>query len=141
KTESLMVVGDAGQAVLAPAVGARTGLVVAEVVPGVAPLAVVLPHGPPLTLTEVGPPLLPGDFLNACLLEADVFGDHDAPVFRLGWQIQHVLVMPRYGFEACLFSRLEGLPVVPGVRDGGQAPEVALAVLHDPLLARAVHVE
>jgi hypothetical protein len=34
ETEALMVVGDAGQAVLAPAIRARSRLVVGEVVPG-----------------------------------------------------------------------------------------------------------
>ena len=61
EAEPLLVVGDAGQAVLAPAIGARAGLVVGEVVPGVAALAVVLAHGAPLAFAEVGPPLFPGD--------------------------------------------------------------------------------
>ena len=59
EAEPLLVVGDAGQAVLAPAVGARAGLIVAEVVPGVAALAVVLADGPPLPFAQVRPPLLP----------------------------------------------------------------------------------
>src|SRR5262249_42106133 len=63
EAEALPVVGDAGQPVLAPAVGAGAGLVVAEIIPGVATLAVVLANGPPLTLTQIGPPLLPGDLL------------------------------------------------------------------------------
>src|SRR5262249_30627295 len=61
EAEALLIVGDAGQAVLAPAVGAGAGLVVGEVVPGVAAVAVVLAHGPPLPLAEVRAPLLPGD--------------------------------------------------------------------------------
>src|SRR5438094_2245483 len=44
EAEPLLIVGDPGQAVLAPAVRARAGLIVAEVVPGVAALAVVLAH-------------------------------------------------------------------------------------------------
>ena len=54
------VVGNAGQAVFAPAVGARARLVVGEIIPGVAVLAVILPHRSPLPLAQVGPPLLPG---------------------------------------------------------------------------------
>ena len=61
EAEPLLVVGDAGQAVLAPVIGARARLVVAEVIPGVAVFAVVLAHGAPLPLAEVGPPFLPGD--------------------------------------------------------------------------------
>src|SRR5262249_12529876 len=36
ETEPLLVITDPGQAVLAPAIGARAGLIMAEVVPGVA---------------------------------------------------------------------------------------------------------
>ena len=59
EAEPLPVVGDAGEAVLAPAIGPRAGVIVAEVVPGVPVLAVVLANGPPLALAEVGAPLLP----------------------------------------------------------------------------------
>src|SRR5206468_4958217 len=54
-------VGDPPEAVLAPAIGAGAGLVVGEVVPRIAVLAVVLAHRAPLPLAQVGPPLLPGD--------------------------------------------------------------------------------
>ena len=59
ETEALAVVGDPGDAVLAPPVGPGTGLVVREVVPGVAVLAVVLADRPPLPLAQVRAPLLP----------------------------------------------------------------------------------
>ena len=64
EAEPLLVVGDAGQAVLAPAVGAGAGLVVGEVVPGVAALAVVLADGAPLAFAEVRAPLFPGGLLG-----------------------------------------------------------------------------
>ena len=76
EAEVLPVVGEAGQAVLAPAVGARAGLVVREVVPGVAALAVVLAHRAPLPLAEVGPPLLPVDALPPVLLQPAMLGGH-----------------------------------------------------------------
>src|SRR5262245_38727101 len=69
EAEALPVVGDAGEPVLTPTVGAGTGLVVAEVVPGIAAVAVVFADGPPLPFAEVGPPLLPGDFLLARLVK------------------------------------------------------------------------
>ena len=50
---------DAGDAVLAPAIGAAAGVVVREVVPGVAVRAVVLAHRAPLALAQVRPPRLP----------------------------------------------------------------------------------
>src|SRR5215471_10799678 len=66
KAESLLIVGDPRQTVLAPTIRTRTGLVMTEVVPGVAALAVVFAYGPPLPFTEVRPhffqgtPSLPG---------------------------------------------------------------------------------
>src|SRR5262249_16082065 len=76
EAEPLLVVGKAGQAVFAPAVGAGAGLVVGEIVPGIAAVAVVLAHRPPLALTEVRSPLFPGSFLIACLFGAVVFDGH-----------------------------------------------------------------
>src|SRR5262245_1966876 len=58
----LLIVGESRQTVLAPVIGAGAGLVMAEVVPGISILAVVLPHGPPLPLAQVGAPLSPGNF-------------------------------------------------------------------------------
>jgi hypothetical protein len=70
EAEELLIVGDAGEAVLAPAIRARAGLVVAEVVPGVSVLAVVFAHGPPLPLAQVGAPLLPRDLLLPIFVES-----------------------------------------------------------------------
>jgi len=52
EAEPLLVVGKAGDAVLAPAVGPRAGLIVGEVVPGVAVVAIILPNRAPLPLTS-----------------------------------------------------------------------------------------
>src|SRR5262249_691300 len=59
EAEELLLVADPPQPVLPPAIGPRAGLVVAEVVPGVPGVAVVLPHGAPLPIREIGPPLAP----------------------------------------------------------------------------------
>src|SRR5262249_12787861 len=61
EAQALPVVRDPAEAVLSPAVGPRPRLVVAEVIPGVAVLAVVLAHRAPLPLAQVRPPLLPRD--------------------------------------------------------------------------------
>src|SRR5690348_10947437 len=55
-----MIVADAGEPVLAPAIGARAGVIVREVVPGVAAFTVVLADGAPLTFAEIRAPALPG---------------------------------------------------------------------------------
>ena len=59
EAEVLVRVADAEDAVFAPAVGARTRVVVREVRPGLAGRAVVLAHRAPLTGADVGAPLLP----------------------------------------------------------------------------------
>ena len=61
EAEALLVVRDPPETVLAPAIGAGAGLIVAEVVPRVAVLAVVLAHRAPLSLAQVGSPFFPGD--------------------------------------------------------------------------------
>jgi|SRR6516162_6065628 hypothetical protein len=49
-------------------------LIVGEVIPGVTAFTVVLAHRPPLALTEVRSPLLPGNFLVLSRLKSGVFG-------------------------------------------------------------------
>src|SRR5258705_3757515 len=61
KAKAVLVVRDPAKTVLAPTIRSRTRLFVAEVVPGVAVRAIVLPDRAPLPLTKVGAPLLPGD--------------------------------------------------------------------------------
>ena len=56
EADLLVIVGDAGDAVLAPVIGSGAGLVVSEVVPGIARVAVVLPDRAPLALTQVWAP-------------------------------------------------------------------------------------
>src|SRR5262249_44141216 len=70
EAQLLLVVGEARQAVLAPAVRARPRLVMGEVVPGVAIGAVVLAHGAPLALAQVWAPLAPRDALLAGFVES-----------------------------------------------------------------------
>src|SRR5262249_34690789 len=56
KTQVLMPVADAGQAVLVPAVGAGAGVVVREGAPGIAVRRVVLAYGAPGALADVWSP-------------------------------------------------------------------------------------
>jgi hypothetical protein len=69
EAEQLAVVGTSREPILAPAICARPGLVVAEVLPRVARLTVVLAHRPPLTLREIRAPFPPRRSLGADLLE------------------------------------------------------------------------
>ena len=81
EAEALLVVGDPAQAVFAPAIGPRAGLVMGEVVPGVSVRAVVLADRPPLPLAEVGAPLLPGDSCLASVVQPLLLGGvHDPGV-------------------------------------------------------------
>src|ERR1700730_18085878 len=59
KAQPLMVVAEARKAVFAPVIGAGPRLVVREIIPRIAVLAVVLANRAPLALTEIGAPLLP----------------------------------------------------------------------------------
>ncbi len=59
EAQPLFDVGEPGHAVLAPAVGARTGVVVGEVGPRLAVGAVVLAHRSPLALAHIWPPPVP----------------------------------------------------------------------------------
>ncbi len=61
QAQQLLVVADAGQPVLAPAVSPGPGLVVGERVPRVVALASVLADRPPLPFAEIGAPAPPRD--------------------------------------------------------------------------------
>src|SRR3954452_9437490 len=60
EAQRLLIIGDAGQAVLTPSVRKRSGELVTEVGPGVALGAVVLAHRSPLALTQIRSPFFPG---------------------------------------------------------------------------------
>ena len=70
QAQALLDVREPGEAVLAPAVGPRAGVVVRQVLPRRAVLAVVLPHRPPLPLREVRAPVVPVARLAQAVLEA-----------------------------------------------------------------------
>src|SRR5258705_3546122 len=76
EAKPLPLVADASQSVFAPVVSARARLVVAEVVPGIAVVAVVLADGAPLAFAEVRPPGFPGGGGVAGRGEALVLGIH-----------------------------------------------------------------
>lgn len=59
EAEDLVAVGEPGDPVLPPAIGLGPGVVVGEIVPGIAVAGVVLPDGPPGTVGEVRPPPAP----------------------------------------------------------------------------------
>ncbi len=59
EAQQLLVIADAGKAILAPVIGAGSGLVMGEVVPGISVLAVVLANRSPLPLAKVGSPFPP----------------------------------------------------------------------------------
>ena len=57
-----MIIGDSGKTVLTPVIRARTGLFMAEVVPGVSVRAIVFPNRAPLAFAQVRSPFLPRRF-------------------------------------------------------------------------------
>ena len=70
-----VAVADAGQAVFVPAVGAATGVIVGEVVPGLSIGAVIFADGTPGALAKVGAPVAPVGCLGAMVGETLVFGE------------------------------------------------------------------
>ena len=73
EAEALLVVAQPPEPVLAPPVGARPRLIVGEVVPRVAVLAVVLANGAPLPLAEIRSPFLPGNTRLPCVVQPLLF--------------------------------------------------------------------
>src|SRR6516164_2396197 len=73
EAEQLAVIGDASEPVLPPPVRTVLRVIVSEVVPGVAVRAVIFAYGPPLPLTQIRPPLLPGGSSFAVLLDPNLF--------------------------------------------------------------------
>src|SRR5262249_49187121 len=76
EAEKLLVIRDARQPVFSPPVGAGTRLVMAEIVPGIAIVAIILPHRAPLPLAQVRSPLLPGSLLISILFKSNLFSVH-----------------------------------------------------------------
>ncbi len=74
EAEGLGAIADAGEPVLAPAVGAATGVLVGEVAPGVARRRVVLAHAAPRPFGHVGAPLAPAHDALAIFGHAAVLG-------------------------------------------------------------------
>src|SRR6185369_14955136 len=73
ETDLLMTIRDAGNAVFIPAIGARAGMVVGEVIPSRAVRAIVFAHRPPGSFTYVGSPSLPVGSAVAGLFKSDLF--------------------------------------------------------------------
>ena len=59
EADLLVTVRDARDPVFIPAVGFGAGVIVRDVFPGSAVLAVILAYGSPRALAEIGPPALP----------------------------------------------------------------------------------
>ena len=74
QTQLLLDVAEPGQTVLAPAVGPGAGVVMRQVVPGVAVRAVVLADRAPLPLADVRAPLVPLARLAQAVLEVPEAG-------------------------------------------------------------------
>src|SRR5215467_4835042 len=69
QAQALLDVAEPGQAVLAPPVGAGTGVVVRQVAPGLTVRAVVFADRAPLALAHIGPPQVPVAGLAQPVLE------------------------------------------------------------------------
>src|SRR5688500_19480499 len=59
KAQALPIVRDAGDAVFAPAIGARARLIMAEIIPGGTVFAIIFAHSTPLAITQIRAPFAP----------------------------------------------------------------------------------
>src|SRR5260370_26498845 len=78
QAELLMVIAEAGQAILAPTVSAAAGVVMSEIPPCITIRTVVLAYGPPLALGKVRPPSVPMLLAGADLDQALLLGQKRA---------------------------------------------------------------
>src|SRR5262245_23081447 len=76
ETEALMIVGNTQQAILSPTVGAGASMVVRQIIPGRAMLAVIFTDGSPLSLAQVRTPASPVRRTFARLLQSLFFRRH-----------------------------------------------------------------
>src|SRR5215472_6748866 len=76
KTNQLMAVGNPHDSVLAPAIGAGTGVVMRKEIPCGAVRAVILTHRSPLAFGEIRSPTFPVHFALARFFEAFFFSIH-----------------------------------------------------------------
>src|SRR5262249_6064282 len=77
KTQTVMAIADTGNTVLIPAVGARSCLVMGEILPGFSGRAVIFPHRAPGALAQVRPPTLPVVDSMQRFLQAKLFLVHE----------------------------------------------------------------
>src|SRR4051812_21467815 len=75
KAQPLLVIADAAQAIFAPPVSPGAGLVMGEIVPRVAILAVVFADCAPLPLAQVRSPFFPRDSRVARVIQPFLFGN------------------------------------------------------------------
>src|SRR6185436_1119422 len=77
KTEALGIIADACKTVFAPTIRAAAGMVVREILPGIAVRRVIFPHRAPLALGEVRTPTFPVLPAGFGLIEALLFAEFD----------------------------------------------------------------
>src|SRR5271170_3533382 len=112
-------VGNSRQTVLAPTVCARARLVMREIVPGIAVLAVVFADGAPLPLTQVGAPFFPRNLGLVAFLQTRALGGcrseywlgfFNGP-FQIGLArddaLSHCTTLPESGFRRQVQSQID----------------------------------
>src|SRR5205814_179195 len=76
QTEPALVVGNARDAIFAPAIGSAARFVVRKILPGGPAATIVLAHRPPLALRKIRSPAPPVHAAIARLQQATFFGGH-----------------------------------------------------------------
>ena len=109
EADLLLAIADAGDAVLVPAIGARSGMVVREVFPRLAVLAVVLAHGAPCAIADVRAPSAPVASGTAGGLQPEMFWRTRLAHAAVTWRRLGALDVPR-GAAASGEGTVQGTP-------------------------------
>ena len=121
-------VAPAGDAVLAPAIGPAAGVIMREILPGVAVLAVILADGAPLPLADIGPPAVPRHAALG-LPQTTCLGSSGERALAAAWPALVHCCSPA-GFAgnfSCLCKMLRRADRAPRLVDWSSAPALLLA--------------
>ena len=118
EAQPLVVVTETGETILTPMIGSRSRLIVREIIPCIAVLAVVLADRAPLAFAKVGASLLPRHPLLTRLVEAYLFcGFIPCRLSLVRQRSPPFCIIRRYpdvALAPCLSAALENL-LQPGV--------------------------
>src|SRR5215831_809669 len=117
EAQQLSVIGEAGNAVLAPPIGATARLVMREIIPCGSAGAIVLAYRPPLSLAEIRAPPTPVFYAFATFFDPALFG------VNRSWHVSSPSRLARFDFLG-VPGLLRLLEQTPSVQSAGDRPSL-----------------